>query len=57
MAKSIIVSYEPSTGEDTAVLVVGEKAPKMDVRIINAFQGKEATELWERLITQKKTQD
>lgn len=51
MAKSIIVSYEPSNGEDYAILVVGEKKSRMDVQIINAFQGKEATELWERLTT------
>lgn len=54
MAESILVSYEPSNGEDQAILLVGKKAPKKDVEIINAFKGKVAAELWEQLTVQKK---
>lgn len=54
MAECILVSYEPSNGEDNAILIVGKKKPKKDVDIINAFKGKEAAELWERLTIKKK---
>ena len=54
MAESILVSYEPSNGEDHAILLVGKKQPKKDVEIINAFKGKEASELWDKLTVQKK---
>lgn len=35
------------------VLVVGRKRPDQSAEIINAFQGEEAKELYERLITKK----
>ena len=54
MAESILVSYESSNGEDTAILLVGKKKPKKDVEIINAFKGKAAVDLWEQLTVQKK---
>ena len=53
MAKSIIVSYEGAYGLDTSVLIVGEKQPNMDISIVNAFQGKEADELWKKLTVKK----
>lgn len=52
-AGSVIVAYDCNAGEDTAVLLVGKKNPKQDVAIINAFQGKEATELWKKLTTKE----
>ena len=53
-AASVIVSYyykkkKNEDGTDTAVLVVGQKNPKMDIQIVNAFKGEEAKELWNRL--------
>ena len=48
-ASSVIISYDPNTNEDTAILLVGHKSPKKAVEVINAFQGKEATELWNKL--------
>ena len=52
-AKSIIVSFSKSSEKDSCVLIVGEKQPKKDVEIINAFAGPEAEELWNKLITKK----
>lgn len=52
-AKSIIVSFSKSTENDSCILLVGEKNPKKDVEIINAFAGPEAEELWNKLITKK----
>lgn len=51
---SIIVAYDYKEGSDTAVLIVGQKNPKMDIQIINAFEGDEAKELWKKLTTVKK---
>ena len=49
MANSVIVSYDGTNGVDTSVLIVGEKTPGDVVKIINAFQGKEAEDLWNKL--------
>lgn len=49
----ILVSYDPSNGEDKAILIVGKKRPNESVEIINAFQGQEANELWGKLLTVK----
>ena len=46
---SVVVAYDYKESSDTAVLIVGQKNPKMDIQIINAFDGEEATELWEKL--------
>lgn len=53
MLNSLIVSYSFS-GEDEGVLIVGQKNPRMDVEIINAFQGKEARDILKMLTTKKK---
>lgn len=50
--ESIIIGYDQKD-DDNAVLIVGRKAPKQSVEVINAFQGEEAKELYERLITKK----
>ena len=49
----ILVSIDFSHGEDKTVLVVGRKAPNQSAVIINAFQGEEAVELYNKLITKK----
>ena len=51
---SILVSVDFSNKNDTGVMVVGRKRMNQSVEIINAFQGDEARELYERLITAKK---
>lgn len=49
----ILVSVDFTHGEDVGILVVGRKAPGNDVEIINAIQGEEAYELYQKLITKK----
>lgn len=49
---SILVGYDQSKNDNT-VLIVGRKRPNQSVDIINAFQGDEAKDLYERLITKK----
>lgn len=50
---SVIVSWDFSHG-DEGVLIVGRKKTKVDVEVINAFQGKEARDIYEKLTTRKK---
>lgn len=56
LSRSLLIGIDFSN-EDTGVLIVGEKQGA-DIKIINAFQGKEAHELYEKLVTPvaKKTQ-
>ena len=54
MVDSILVSVDFSNKDDTGVLVVGRKRMNQSVDIINAFQGNEARELYEKLVTKKK---
>ena len=49
---SIIVSWDFSHGKDVGVLIVG-KQQNSRVEIINAFQGKEAYEIYEKLTIQR----
>lgn len=48
---SIIVAYDYKKVTDNAILIVGQKAPGVDAKVINAFEGGEATRLWEKLTT------
>lgn len=50
----IAVSIDFSNGIDTCVLCVGRKKNRVDMEVINAFHGKEAWELYQKLITPKK---
>ena len=54
MVDTILVSVDFANNGDTGVLIVGRKRMNQSVEIINAFQGDEARELYERLITTKK---
>ena len=51
---SVIVAFDYKENSDTAVLIVGQKTPKKDVSIINAFEGEDAKELWKKLTTVNK---
>lgn len=53
MIDSVVVSVDFSNKNDTGVMVVGRKRMNQSMEIINAFQGDEARELYERLITKK----
>ena len=51
---NLIIGYNFSNGEDNGVLIVGTRIKGQNTDIVNAFQGKEAKEIFERLITVKK---
>lgn len=51
--ESLLVGVDFTNGEDVGVLIVGRKSPNQSVDIINAFQGKEAEELYKKLIGKK----
>ena len=51
--ESLLVGVDFTNGEDVGVLIVGRKRPNQSVDIINAFQGKEAEELYNKLIGKK----
>lgn len=51
---SIIVSYDASENGDELILLVGKKNPNEIIKIINAFQGKEAKDLWKKLTERSK---
>ena len=57
MIDSILVSYSHNTVTDTSILCVGKKRPNQTVEVINAFQGEEATRLWEELTDKKEKHD
>lgn len=52
MNDAIIVSYDDHSN-DVPILIVGRKRLNESTEIINAFDGDEAKELYERLITVK----
>lgn len=51
--ESLLVGVDFTNGEDVGVLIVGRKSPNQSIDIINAFQGKEAEELYNKLIGKK----
>lgn len=53
----VLVAFNPSNGIDNCVLIVGRKNSKGGTDIINAFQGPEAKELYEKLVTKKEKEN
>ena len=53
---TILVSVDFTQG-DVGVLIVGRKWPNESVDIINAFQGEEALDLYNKLITPVKKEE
>lgn len=47
---TLLVSVDFTNGKDVGVLIVGRKLPNQSVNIVNAFQGKEAEDLYLKLI-------
>lgn len=47
----VLVSIDHTNGRDQTVLVVGRKRPNGSVEIVNAFQGQEAIDMYNKLIT------
>lgn len=52
LSDSLLIGVDFSE-KDKGVLIVAKKRMNESVEIINAFQGEEARELYERLITKK----
>lgn len=48
---SLLIGFDFSKGKDVGVLIVGRKRMNKSVEIINAFQGKEAEEIYKKLTT------
>ena len=48
---TILVSVDFTNGKDSSVMIVGRKRPNQTVEIINALQGKEAEDLYSKLVT------
>lgn len=48
---TILVSFNPCDSNGNELLLVGRKEPGKPVDVINGFQGKEAVELYNKLIT------
>lgn len=49
----LLVSYANNGNDETATLIVGRKNVIQEVDIINAFQGKEAVDIYKKLIPVK----
>lgn len=48
---TILVSFNPCNSNGNELLIIGRKEEGKPVNVINAFQGKEAVELYNKLIT------
>lgn len=46
---SFLIGFDCAHGEDKAVLIVGRKEPNESLKIVNAFQGEQAVELYKKL--------
>lgn len=54
---SLLIGVDFADNGDVGVLIVGRKRPNLSVDIINAFQGEEAKELYQRLTERKSTSE
>ena len=58
MIGNFIIGYDFSNGLDKEILIVGKQtARNKPVEIVNAFQGKEAREIYEKLTSKKEKKD
>lgn len=58
MIGNFIIGYDFSKGLDKEILIVGKQtARNKPVEIVNAFQGKEAREIYEKLTSKKEKKD
>ena len=51
MEDTLIMSFVDEYGDDAAILLVGRKHPKKETEIVNAFQGQEAIDIYNKLVT------
>ena len=54
LSDTILISFARETPDSDPVLIVGRKRMNKSVDIINAFEGKEALDIYERLTTVNK---
>ena len=47
--ETILVSYTRGNDTDASLMLVGQRQPGNDITIVNAFQDKDADELWKKL--------
>ena len=57
LSDTVLVSFDRESPSFDPILIVGRKRKNQSVEIINAFQGDEATELYTKLTTVKKSED
>ena len=57
MRDTVIVSIDFNDKTNTGVLVVGKQLPNKSPEIINAIDGPDAKEMFEKLITKKAAKD
>ena len=56
LSDTVLVSFDRESPASDPILIVGRKRKNQSVEIINAFQGDEAVELYNRLTTVKKSE-
>ena len=56
LSDTVLVSFNRESPTSDPILIVGRKRKNQSVEIINAFQGDEAVELYNRLTTVKKSE-
>lgn len=54
LTDTLLVSIDSSIDGDETVLLVGRKRLNESVEIVNAFQGKDAMDLYKQLVTVQK---
>ena len=54
LSDTVLVSFNRESTTSDPILIVGRKRKNQSVEIINAFQGNEAVDLYNRLTTVKK---
>ena len=54
---AFIVSWDFSNGEDESILIVGKMIKVGEVKVVNAFQGQEAIDIYKKLSTVQKKED
>lgn len=56
LSDTVLVNFSRESPTSDPILIVGRKRKNQSVEIINAFQGDEAVELYNRLTTVKKSE-
>ena len=54
LSDTVLVSFARETPDSDPILIVGRKRSNESVKIINAFEGKEAIDIYENLTTVNK---